>query len=106
VVITVLRRLVLLLLAAVALVVAAVFTWLNPGSLTLDLAFAEVHAPIALAFVTALALGWLLGWLSTLGYSWGLLREQRRLRQAARLAERELEALRAAPSGQEPPPTV
>jgi hypothetical protein len=93
----VLRRLTLLLLAGAALLVAVLFTWLNPGSLKLELAFAEITAPIALAFVTTLAFGWMLGWLSTLGYVLSLLREQRRLRAAARVAERELEALRAAP---------
>ena len=99
-----LRRLTLLILAGATLFVAAVFTWLNPVSLKLDLAFREITAPIALAFVTALALGLLLGWLSTLGYVLALLREQRRLRAAARLAEQELETLRAtAPENAAPP---
>lgn len=93
-----LRRLILGLLAAATLLVAAVFAWLNPGSITLDLAFAEVNARTALAFVVTLACGWLLGWLSTAGYLLGLLREQRRLRASARLMERELEALRHGPT--------
>jgi uncharacterized integral membrane protein len=99
------RRLILIVLALVALAVAALFTWLNPGSITVDLAFAAVPMPVALAFVTTLALGWLLGWLSTVGYLLSLLREQRRLRVAARLAERELETLRAVPpaEGTAPP---
>jgi uncharacterized integral membrane protein len=101
----VLRRVVFLLFAAVTLTVAAVFTWLNPGSTALDLAFAEVNAPTALAFVITLTLGWLLGWLSTAGYLWSLLREQRRLRAASRAAESELESLRSAPSaGSSAPP--
>jgi uncharacterized integral membrane protein len=91
------RRLILVLLAAVALSVAALFTWLNPGSMAIDLAFTEVTVPVAVAFVAALALGWLLGWLSTLGHVLASAREQRRLRAAARLAERELETLRGAP---------
>jgi uncharacterized integral membrane protein len=102
----VLRRLILFILAGATLLVAVLFTWLNPGSIKLDLAFGEITAPIALAFVTALALGWVLGWLSTLGYVVSLLREQRRLRAAARLAERELEALRAAPAESVVPPVV
>jgi uncharacterized integral membrane protein len=89
------RRLILALLAIVAILVAALFTWLNPGSMSIDLAFAEITVPVALAFVTTLALGWLLGWLSTTGYVLQILREQRRLRAAARLAEREVETLRA-----------
>ena len=100
-----LRRVIFLVLAAVTLTVAAMFTWLNPGSTVLDLAFAEVNAPTALAFVVTLALGWLLGLLSTAGYVFSFLREQRRLRAATRSAERELESLRNAPStGSATPP--
>jgi uncharacterized integral membrane protein len=101
----VLRRVIFFLLAAVTLTVAAVFTWLNPGSTALDLAFTQVTAPTALAFVVTLVLGWLLGWLSTAGYLLSLLREQRRLRAASRAAESELEALRSVPStGSSAPP--
>lgn len=99
------RRLILGLLAIVAILVAALFTWLNPGMMSIDLAFTEITIPVALAFVTTLALGWLLGWLSTTGYVLQLLREQRRLRAAARLAEREVETLRAdAPEEKLAPP--
>src|SRR5262245_41700458 len=100
------RRLILLLLATVALAVAALFTWLNPGQMAIDLAFTEVTVPIAVAFVATLALGWLLGWLSTLGHVLSLMREQRRLRAAARLSERELETLRGTtPAESVAPPT-
>jgi uncharacterized integral membrane protein len=98
--------LILVLLAGVALSVAALFTWLNPGSMAIDLAFTEVTVPVAVAFVATLALGWLLGWLSTLGHVLGLIREQRRLRAAARLAERELETLRVTPPSENVAPPV
>jgi hypothetical protein len=47
--------------------------------------------------VITLAIGWALGMLSTTGYLLALLREQRKLRASARLAERELETLRSSP---------
>jgi putative membrane protein len=93
----VLRRLILIVLSAATILVAALFAWLNPGKLTLDLAFVQVDVRIAIAFVITLAIGWALGWLSTTGYLFALLREQRRLRASARLAERELETLRSSP---------
>jgi uncharacterized membrane protein YciS (DUF1049 family) len=99
----VLRRLILIVFAVATVLVAAIFTSLNPGTLTLDLAFTEVSVRIALAFVIALAAGWLLGWLSTAGYIFELLRERRRLRAAVKVAEQQADALRAAPPPPPPP---
>jgi uncharacterized integral membrane protein len=72
------------ILIAVAFIAAvafsAFFTWLNPGSITLDLGFAAVETPLGLAFVLAIAAGWLLGVLSALLWIARISADRRRLR--------------------------
>ncbi|HRP35129.1 MAG TPA: lipopolysaccharide assembly protein LapA domain-containing protein [Gammaproteobacteria bacterium] len=63
-----------------ALALSAFFTSLNPGEINLDLGFAALKAPLGLAFVAALALGWLLGVLSLFGWAARLAADRRRLR--------------------------
>lgn len=58
------RTLYLGLVLLLAAVTAAVFAYLNPDPITLDIAFAEVTVSTAMAFAVAVALGWGLGWLS------------------------------------------
>lgn len=64
----------------VALALSAFFTSLNPGGIRLDLGFTALDAPLGLAFVAALAIGWLLGVLSLLGWAARLSADRRRLR--------------------------
>ncbi len=58
------RTIYLSLILLAAAVASAVFAYLNPDTITLDIAFAEVTVSISLAFAVAVALGWALGWLS------------------------------------------
>lgn len=80
-------------LAAVAL--AAFFTWLNPGEIRLDLGWTAVNAPLGLAFVLALAAGWVFGIVSALVWVARISADRRRLRTelksaaATRLAVRD-----------------
>ncbi len=92
-----LRVLVLILLVTLALVIGAVFAWLNPGSISLDLAFGKVDLLKSQAFVGALALGWLLGLLSAGGYVLKLMNDRRRLKKSIRLAQTEVTNLRSLP---------
>lgn len=73
------------------------FTVLNPGLIALDLAFADVEPPIAIAFVTTFFLGWAFGMLCTSGYIFKLGNERRRLRRALRNSESEVSSLRNLP---------
>jgi uncharacterized integral membrane protein len=63
-----------------ALALSAFFTSLNPGEIRLDLGFTAIGAPLGLAFVAALAIGWLLGVLSLLGWAARIAADRRRLR--------------------------
>ncbi|NGX16458.1 LapA family protein [Wenzhouxiangella sp. XN24] len=69
----------IILLAAVA--ASAFFTSLNPGTISLDVGFAQFQAPLGLAFVLALAFGWLLGTLSAILWIARIAADRRRLRR-------------------------
>lgn len=70
------------LLAAIAL--SAFFTSLNPGEIQLDLGFLTIATPVGLAFVGAVAIGWLLGILSALTWITRVSADRRRLRAELR----------------------
>lgn len=63
-----------------ALALSAFFTWLNPGVISLDLGVLTVETPIGLAFVIALAAGWVLGIVSALLWIARISADRRRLR--------------------------
>ncbi len=88
-------RLVLLLVVIVtAIALAAMFAWLNPQTIDVDLGVGVIQARVAYAVIASLAIGWLLGLLSALGWVWRLASRNRRERRATRIAETELENLR------------
>lgn len=74
------KRILTAIVLVAALALSALFTSLNPGEIRLDLGFALVTMPIGVAFVGALALGWLLGVLSILMWVARISAERRRLR--------------------------
>jgi uncharacterized membrane protein len=88
------RVIVLLVVIVAAIGLAAMFAWLNPESIVVDLGVGVVQARIAYVVIASLALGWLLGLLSTLGWILRNASRNRRQRRAARIAEAELESLR------------
>lgn len=63
-----------------ALALSAFFTWLNPGVISLDLGVRTLETPLGLAFVLALAAGWLLGIVSALAWIGRVSADRRRLR--------------------------
>lgn len=79
------------------LLVATVFAALNPGLISLDLAFTETEVQKSLALTITFGAGWLFGLLSA-----GLLllksfNERRNLRKSLSLAEAEVRTLRSMP---------
>jgi uncharacterized membrane protein YciS (DUF1049 family) len=74
------KRILIVVLVLAALAVSALFTSLNPGEITLDLGVAAIRTPVGLAFVLAIALGWLLGILSVLLWVARISMDRRRLR--------------------------
>lgn len=83
--------------AVLLAVAAAIFAALNPGRITLDLAFTAVETERYVALIVALAVGWLLGLLCAVAGIRRQATERRRLQRALRLAEQEVEALRSIP---------
>ena len=78
-------------------IVMATFTANNTGMVDIDLAFAEVHTSIPLAFTVTFALGWLFGILCLAFYVLKLLNERRVLRRTLRMSESEVSSLRNLP---------
>lgn len=79
------------------LIVVVVFTKLNGGPITVDLAFFSVDTQKPLAFVVAFVTGWFFGLLCTSFFVIKLIRERRKTRKALRLAEAEVSSLRSLP---------
>jgi len=78
------KRVLTAVLFILALVVAVLFTAMNPGEVDLELGFVLWRVPLGLAFIFAIALGWVLGLLSMLPRVLRLANEKRRLRNEAR----------------------
>ena len=92
-----LRNLVYFLVLLLVLLGVTVFAALNPGSLTLDLAFTQVEVQKSLALSLAFAAGWLFGVLCAALMLMKSVGERRRLRKSLGLAEAEVRALRNLP---------
>ncbi len=73
------------------------FTNINPGVVTLDLAFGTVQPSIPLAFSVTFVMGWAFGLLCTSIVIFRLSNERRRLRRALRNTESEVSSLRNLP---------
>lgn len=80
------KRILSAVLFILALAVAVLFTAMNPGEIELELGFAALRVPLGLAFILAIALGWLLGILAALPRMVRLANDRRRLRGELRKA--------------------
>ena len=92
-----LRTIAYLLLLVLVLVLVVVFAALNPGPMSLDLAFGTYEMQKSLAMTLAFAGGWVFGLLCAgivllRGYT-----ERRRVSRQLRMAEEEVRALRSLP---------
>jgi lipopolysaccharide assembly protein A len=91
------RSLLVSLLVLVFIGIAAVFSALNPGRLSLDFAFFAAEMEKSVAIVAAIAIGWAFGIACALFGILRLLSQRRSMRRALRLAEQEVQALRSLP---------
>ncbi len=91
-------RIVLPVVLFVVLLMALLFTALNPGPISVNLGFAEISTPKAVALAVAFGLGWLFGLVCLGLVMLRLYFDRRRLRNALRLAEAEVHALRSLPA--------
>ena len=92
-----LRNIAYLLLLVLVLALVVVFAALNPGPISLDLAFGTYEMQKSLALTLAFGAGWVFGLLCAgivllRGYT-----ERRRLSRQLRMAEEEVRALRSLP---------
>jgi uncharacterized integral membrane protein len=92
------RKTVLVLSLLLVALLTAVFAYINPDTVALDVGFTRLEdVSIALAFAVCLAIGWLFG-LITAGMALiRMTRERRRLRRDLKLAEAEVSSLRSLP---------
>lgn len=84
------------LIIAVLLLVTA-FAALNPGQITLDLAFVDTEIQKSLALTLAFGAGWVFGLLCAGLILLRTLNERRKLRKSLNLAEAEVKNLRSMP---------
>ncbi len=80
------RRIFSAFIFLLAVAVAVLFTWLNPGLIKLDLGFQAFDAPVSVAFVATFALGWLFGLLSAGAWMYKRRRARKRREKAERAA--------------------
>jgi len=92
-----LRYVLFILVVLFVFMVAVVFAASNPGTLSLDLAFAQFELQKSLAFIIFLGVGWLFGVLCAGFLMLKMLAERRQLRKSLELAEAEVKSLRSMP---------
>jgi len=93
----ILRNIAYLLLLVVVLVLVVVFSALNAGSVTLDVAFGTIEIQKSLAMTVAFAVGWVFGLLCGGVVLFRSFTERRRVLRELRMAEEEVRALRSLP---------
>lgn len=92
------RKIVLFLSLLFVALLAAVFAYNNPETVSLDVGFARFEeVSVALAFTICFAIGWLFGLITASLALFRMAAERRRLRRDLRLAEAELSSLRSLP---------
>ncbi len=91
------RNITYALLVISILLIAAIFAAINPGQITLDLAFAQFELQKPIALTLALGVGWLFGLFCAGIVLLRMLNERRKLRRALRMAEAEVRSLRSLP---------
>ena len=91
------RNFLFFLIVILGLLLATIFAALNPGPITLDLAFTETEVQKSLALTVAFGIGWLFGLVSASLVLLKSVNERRRLRRSLSMAEAEVRNLRSMP---------
>ena len=92
-----LKRISIIAIVLLVLVLMIWFTSINPGVVSIDLAFGTVEPTIAIALAVTFFFGWLFGILCASYYVLKLMNERRRLRSQLRNSESEVSSLRSLP---------
>jgi uncharacterized integral membrane protein len=92
------RKFAVILALVLLALIAAVFSYANPGTLPIDIGFMRFESvPIGVALAFALACGWLFGLACAAFALLRMARERRQMRKDLRFAEAELSSLRSLP---------
>ena len=91
------KRIGVIALVLIVFVLMIWFTSINPGVVSIDLAFGTVEPTIPLALAVTFVLGWGFGILSASFYVFKLMNERRRLKSSLRTSEAEVSSLRNLP---------
>ena len=92
-----LKRIGYTVLVLVLFILVIWFTSINPGNVTIDLAFGTVQPTVPLALAVTFLLGWVFGIVCASFYVFRLMNERRRLRTSLRNSESEVTSLRNLP---------
>lgn len=92
-----LKRISVIAVVLIVFVLMIWFTSINPGVVTIDLAFGTVEPTIPLALAVTFVLGWAFGILCASFYVLKLINERRQLRTQLRNSESEVSSLRSLP---------
>ena len=91
------RNILFLIVLLAMLLLATAFAALNPGVITIDLAFFETEVTKSLALIVAFGVGWVFGLICAGIILLRSVTEKRQLRKSLGLAESEVRALRNMP---------
>ncbi len=92
-----LKRIAVIVLVVIIFTVMLVFTYLNKGTVEVNLVLATVTTSVPVAFTIAFAIGWLFGILCMGVWALRLINDRRNLRRSLKVSESEVTSLRNLP---------
>ena len=92
-----LKRIAVIILVVIIFTVMLVFTYLNKGTVEVNLVLATVTTSVPVAFTIAFAFGWLFGILCMGVWALRLINDRRNLRRSLKVSESEVTSLRNLP---------
>ena len=92
-----LKRIAVIVLVVIIFTVMLVFTYLNKGTVDVNLVLATVNTSVPVAFTIAFAIGWLFGILCMGVWALRLINDRRNLRRSLKVSESEVTSLRNLP---------
>ncbi len=92
-----LKRIAVIILVVIIFTVMLVFTYLNKGTVEVNLVLTTVTTSVPVAFTIAFAIGWLFGILCMGVWALRLINDRRNLRRSLKVSESEVTSLRNLP---------
>lgn len=92
-----LKRIAVIVLVVIIFTSMLVFTYLNKGTIDVNLVLGKVTTSMPVAFTIAFAIGWLFGILCMGFWALRLINDRRNLRRSLKVSESEVTSLRNLP---------